>query len=112
MTTFDERERAFEEKFAHDEELKFKARVRRDKLIGLWAAEKLGKSGPEAENYAASLAAAEIRKDSTQQILKTIRADFDRAGVNIPDLEIRKRMSELLAAAAEEITKGTSPKNK
>jgi hypothetical protein len=105
MTTFDEREHAFEEKYAHDEELRFKARVRRDKLLGLWAAEKIGKTGPMAEDYAASLVVAEIRKDSTDQIIKTIRADFDQAGIAIPDVEIHKKMSELFAAAVNEITK-------
>jgi hypothetical protein len=107
MTTFDEREHAFEEKYAHDEELRFKARVRRDKLLGLWAAEKLGKTGPAAEDYAAGFVVAEIRKDSTEQILKTIRTDFDSAGINISDREIRKKMEELFAAAVKEIMKGT-----
>ena len=108
MTTFDEREHAFEEKYAHDEELRFKARVRRDKWLGLWAAEKLGKTGPEAEDYAANLVVAEIRKDSAEQILKTIRSDFDSAGINISDREIRKKMDELFAAAVKEITKGAT----
>jgi hypothetical protein len=108
MTTFDEREHAFEEKYAHDEEIRFKARARRDKRLGLWAAEKLGKTGPEAENYAAGLVVAEMRKDSAEQIVKAIRADFDAAGINIPDREIHKKMDELLAAAVKEITKGVS----
>lgn len=108
MTTFDEREHAFEEKHAHDEELKFKARARRDRRLGLWAAEKLGKTGPEAENYAAGLVVAELRKDSAEQILKTLRADFDRAGLDISDHDIRKKMDELLAIAIKEITKGAS----
>ena len=81
MTTFDERERAFEAKLAHDEELKFKASSRRDKRLGLWAAGKLGKTGAAAEGYAIRLVATAIAKDSAAQILKTIRADFDRAGV-------------------------------
>ena len=80
MTTFDEREHAFEAKLAHDEELKFKARARRDKRLGLWAAGKLGKTGAAAEDYASRLVATAIAKDSAGQILKTIRADFDRAG--------------------------------
>lgn len=108
MTTFDEREHAFEEKYAHDEELRFKARVRRDKRLGLWAAEKLGKTGKAAEDYAARVVGAELRKDSTEHILKTIRADFDSAGIGISDREIRKKMDELLAAALKEITKGTA----
>ena len=106
MTTFDERENAFEAKLAHDEELKFRARARRDKRLGLWAAEKLGKTGTEAEAYANKLVAADVEKVGSSQILKTIHADFDHAGVAIPDLEIRKRMEEFLAAAVEEITKG------
>lgn len=105
MTIFDEREHAFEAKLAHDEELKFKARARRDKLLGLWAAGKLGKAGAAAEELADRLVAAETEKDSAGQILKTIRADFDRAGVDIPDHEIRKKMDELLVAAVEEIMK-------
>jgi hypothetical protein len=99
MTTFDEREHAFEAKLAHDEELKFKARARRDKKLGLWAAGKLGKTGAAAEDYASRLVATAIAKDSAGQILKTIRADFDRAGVDIPDHEIRRKMDELLVAA-------------
>ena len=105
MTTFDEREHAFEAKLAHDEELKFKARARRDKKLGLWAAGKLGKTGAEAEDFASRLVTAEIEKDSAGQILKTIRANFDRAGVDIPDHEIAKKMDELLVAAVEDIMK-------
>src|ERR1700720_2436034 len=105
MTTFDEREHAFEAKLAHDEELKFKARARRDKRLGLWAAGKLGKTGAEAEDLARRLVTAEIEKDSAGQILKTLRANFDRAGVDIPDHEIRRKMDELLVAAVEEIMK-------
>jgi hypothetical protein len=106
MTTFDEREHAFEEKYAHDEELKFKARARRDRMLGLWAAGKLGKSSVAAEDYAASLVVAEMRKDSADQILKTLCADFARAGLDISEREIRKKMDELLAAAVREVTKG------
>jgi hypothetical protein len=106
MTTFDEREHAFEAKLAHDEELRFLARARRDNRLGLWAAGKLGKTGAEAEAYADQLVAADVEKAGAGGILKTIRADFDGAGVAIPDLEIRKQMEELFAAAVEEITKG------
>ena len=105
MTTFDEREHAFEAKLAHDEELKFKARARRNKRLGLWAAGKLGKVGATADDYANRLVASEFAKDSAGQILKTIRADFDRAGVEIPDSKIRRKMDELLVAASEEIMK-------
>lgn len=103
MTTFDEREHAFEAKLAHDEELKFKAKARRDKSLGLWAAEKLGKSGSAAEDYAGSLVAAGIKADGVEGIFKTIRADFDKAGVQQSDHQIRRKMDELLAAAVDEI---------
>jgi hypothetical protein len=105
MTTFDEREHAFEAKLAHDEELKFRARARRDRRLGLWAAAKLGKAGAAVEDYASRLVATEMEKDSAGKILKTIRADFDRAGVDIPDTEIRRKMDELLVAAVEESMK-------
>ena len=108
MTTFDEREHAFEAKLAHDEELKFKARARRDKRLGLWAAGKLGKTGAAAEGYASRLVATEIEKHRASQIFKTICADFDRAGIDIPDHEIRRQMDALLAAAVEEITQGAA----
>jgi hypothetical protein len=111
MTTFDEREHAFEAKLAHDEELKFKARARRDKRLGLWAAGLLGKIGEDAEDFARRLVTAEIEKDSAGQIFKTLRADFDRAGVDIPDHEIRGKMDELLVAAVEEIMKVAAREN-
>ncbi|HUB63226.1 MAG TPA: DUF1476 domain-containing protein [Methylocella sp.] len=107
MTTFDEREHAFEAKLAHDEELRFLARARRDKRLGLWAAGKLGKSGAEAEAYAIQLVAVDIEKAGADRIVTAIRADFDRAGVAIPDLEIRKQMEAFWAEAVEEISKGT-----
>ncbi|QBR70219.1 DUF1476 domain-containing protein [Beijerinckiaceae bacterium] len=105
MTTFDEREHAFEAKLAHDEELKFKAKARRDKYLGLWAAEKLGKSGPAAEDYAGALVAADIKADGDEAIFRTVRADFDKAGVQQSDHQIRRKMEELLAAAVEEVTR-------
>jgi len=103
MTTFDQREQAFEAKVAHDEELKFKANVRRNKWLGLWAAEKLGKTGAAAEDYAASLIAADLEEGGGDEIFKTIRADFDKAGVEQSDHQIRHRMEELLAEAINEI---------
>jgi hypothetical protein len=108
MTTFDERENAFEAKLAHDEELRFLAKARRDKWLGLWAAGKLGKTGAEADAYASQLLAADVKASGPDQIVKTIRGDFDRAGIAIPDLEIRKQMDAFLAAAVEEITKGAA----
>jgi hypothetical protein len=104
MTTFDEREQAYEAKLAHDEELKFRTIVRRNKWLGLWAAEKLGKSGAAAETYAMSLIAAEIAHNGASTIFQTIRADFDKAGVAQSDHQIRREMDELFAKALKDLT--------
>lgn len=103
MTTFDQREQAYEAKLAHDEELKFKATVRRNKWLGFWAAEKLGMTGEAAEDYAADLIAAELEEDSADTIFKKIRTDFDAAGIAISDHQIRREMEELFAKATQEI---------
>lgn len=109
MTTFDEREKAFETKLAHDEELKFRATVRRDKWLGLWAAQKLGLSGESASQYAAELVALELKESGTEAILGKVRADFGAAQVGISDQQIRREMDELLARATTEIM-AASPK--
>jgi len=103
MTTFDARERAFEAKLAHDEELKFRANVRRNKRLGLWAAEKLGKTEAETEDYVAGLIAADLEENNEEEIFKMIRADFDKAGVQQSDHQIRRTMDEFRAAAIKEI---------
>jgi hypothetical protein len=103
MTTFDQREQAYEAKLAHDEELKFKATVRRNKWLGFWAGEKLGMTGDAVEDYAADLIAAELEEDGGDIIFKKIRADFDAAGVQLSDHQIRREMEELFAKATEEI---------
>lgn len=103
MTTFDQREQAYEAKLVHDEELKFKATVRRNKWLGLWAAEKLGLSGDAAEDYAAELIAAELEEEGGDVIFKKIRRDFDAAHVPLSDHQIRREMDTLLARATQEI---------
>lgn len=108
MTTFDRREQAYEAKLAHDEELKFKATVRRDKYLGRWAAEKLGKSGADVEAYAAALVTTEIKQDGEESVFSAIRADFDAAGVAQSDHQIRRQMSDLMARAAKEIIDGVA----
>jgi Uncharacterized conserved protein len=103
MTTFDKREEAFEKKFAHDEELRFKATARRNKLLGLWAAEQLGKSGPDAEAYAKSVVLADFEEAGDDDVFRKVRADFDAAGVGQSDHQIRRTMTELMAQAIEEV---------
>lgn len=106
MTTFDEREQAYEAKLAHDEELKFKATVRRNKWLGLWAAEKLGRRGRAAEDYANSLVAAQLEGGGEEAVLRKIRSDFDAAGVALSDHQIRREMEELFAKATQEVIAG------
>lgn len=103
MTTFDQREQAYEAQLAHDEALKFKATVRRNTWLGLWAAEKLGKAGADAEAYGAALVAAEIKESGDESVFRIIRADFDAAGVAQSDHQIRRHMDELFAKATKEI---------
>ena len=107
MTTFDKREDAFEKRFAHDEELKFKATARRNKMLGLWAAEKLGLSGAEADSYALAVVMAEIEKPSEQDVLHKIRKDFDAKGVAQSDHQISRTMTELMAKAVADIQAGS-----
>ena len=106
MTTFDKREEGFERKFAHDEELRFKATARRNKLIGLWAAEKLGLAGAAAESYAKDVVAADFEHPGSEDVLGKLRKDFDAKGVVTSDAEIRQVMNEMLAQAAAQIRAG------
>ena len=106
MSTFDQRKDAFENKFAHDEELRFKATARRNKLLGLWAAEKLGKNGAEADAYAKDVVVADFEEAGDQDVLRKVAGDFSAAGVSVPETEVQRVMTELLIKAAEEIQAG------
>jgi hypothetical protein len=106
MTSFDKREEAFEQQFAHDEELRFKATARRNKLLGLWAAEKLGLSGAEAENYAKSVVMADFEEAGDHDVLRKIRKDFDAESVAQSDHQIGRVMAELMEKAVADIKAG------
>jgi hypothetical protein len=107
MTTFDKREEGFEKKFAHDEELRFKAMARRNKYLGQWAAQKLGISGGEAEAYAKSVVVADFDQPGEEDVFSKVRKDFDAKGLTtISDREIRTTMNDLLAKAVDEIKTG------
>ncbi len=106
MTTFDQRKDAYENKFAHDEELRFKATARRNKLLGLWAAEKLGKSGADAEAYAKSVVVADFEEAGDEDVVRKVKNDFALASVTVADTEIRTVMTELLIKAADDIQAG------
>lgn len=106
MTTFDKREDAFEKKFAHDEELRFKAVARRNKMLGLWAAEKLGKSGADADAYAKQVVLADFEEAGDDDVFRKVKADLGAAGLSVTDGQIRGAMEDLLRAALEQIRTG------
>src|SRR5215471_1099786 len=106
MTTFDKREEGFEKKFAIDEELRFKATARRNKLLGLWAAQKLGLSGVEADKYAKAIVLADFEEPGEHDVFRKIRKDFDAKGVTDSDHQIRRTMTEFMARAVLEVKAG------
>jgi hypothetical protein len=103
MTTFDKREESFEKKFALDEELRFKAAARRNKLLGLWVAEKLGKTGAEAEAYAKTVVAADLAQPGEEDVYVKVKADLDQANAGQSEHQIRRTMDELMAKAVQQI---------
>jgi hypothetical protein len=106
MTTFDKREEAFEQQFAHDEELRFRATARRNKQLGLWAAEKLGLKDAEADSYALSVVMSAF-EDGGEAVKSKIRKDFDANGVAQSDHQIARQMTELMAKAIADIKTGS-----
>ena len=103
MTTFNKREEGFEKQFVHDEELKFKAVARRNRMLGLWAAQKLGLSGAQAEAYAKEVVMADFEEPGDHDVFRKIRKDFDAKGIAQSDHQIRRTMDELMAKAVAEI---------
>lgn len=100
MAGMKDREEGFEKKFAHDAELRFKAEARRNKLLGLWAAEILGKSGDDAEAYAKSVVISDFEEAGDEDVYRKVRADLDD---KTSDDDIRDAMSSLMAKAIEQI---------
>lgn len=103
MSSFDQREKGYENKFAHDEALKFKATARRNKLLGLWAAEQMGLTGDAADAYAKEVVKADFEAPGEEDVFQKIRRDFDAKGVKISDHQIRKKMEELMDTAIAQI---------
>ena len=106
MSSMKDRQDGFEKKFAIDEELKFKATARRNKLLGLWVAEKLGKSGDAADAYAKEVVKADFEEAGDEDVFRKVRADLDASGVQVSDHQIRRSMEELLATAVDQIKNG------
>jgi hypothetical protein len=101
-TSFDKREEGFEKQFVHDEELRFKAIARRNRILGLWAADKLGLSGADADAYAKDVVMTEIA-EGDPGVFRKVRQDLDAKGVVQSDHQIRRRMDELLEQAIKQI---------
>ena len=106
MTTFDRREEAFENLFAHDEELHFKAKSRCTKLLAGWAAGRMGRTGPAAEDYAQSIVAIAVANGSDDALVKHIHDDLQAAGVTASDVEIRAEMDRLMTESLAAVRRG------
>ena len=103
MTTFDKRKDAFENKYAHDEELRFRAEARRNKLLGLWAAELMGRKGDAAAAYARSVVEADFAEKGEEDVFRKVRDDLAAAGVVQSEHQIRRTMEELMAQAIDQV---------
>lgn len=103
MTTFDEREKSFEKKFALDQDLKFKAEARRNKMLAEWAAAKLGLSGADVEEYVKAVRKADLAEKGDEDVVKKVAKDFADKGVKVADAEIRKQMGQFLAEAVHQL---------
>ncbi|WP_188850603.1 DUF1476 domain-containing protein [Aureimonas glaciei] len=98
-----DREKDFEARYAHDQELRFRIEARRNRLLGLWAAEKLGKTGDDAASYAKEVVASDFEKAGEEDVFEKVRRDFDAAGVTQSDHQIRRTMAELLLEAEKQV---------
>ena len=103
MTSFDEREKGFERKYAHDEELAFKTTARRNKLLGLWAAAKMGKTGNEIDGYAKDVVMADFECEGDSDVIGKLLRDFSDAGITMDEAEIMKEMERLIPIARQQI---------
>jgi hypothetical protein len=103
MAQFDDREKAQEAKFAHDSELRFKAEARRNKLLGLWAAEHMGLSDDHARDYAGEVVAADFQEAGDEDVFRKISADLKAKGASVSDDMIRTKMAELTVTAREQV---------
>ncbi len=103
MTTFDEREKVFEDKYKHDQELQFRVEVRRNKLLGLWVAELLGIEGADAEAYAKEVVKADFEEPGVDDVIRKIQGDAAPKNLDLSEHRIRKKMDELTAVAKEQV---------
>lgn len=106
MTTFDDREKGFESKFALDQAQEFKAVARRNKLLGLWAADKMGLSPESAQQYAQAVVRADFEQPGEEDVFRKVAGDFKGAGLSVTEGELRSKMDELAAAARDQVRAG------
>ena len=106
MTTFDDREQGFENKFAHDEELEFKAVARRNRMLGLWAAGLMGLEGDHLEDYAKAVVKSEVEQPGEEDVLRKVWKDLSASGAKVTEGAVRAKMDELLAIARDQIKSG------
>ena len=103
MTTFDKREKAFEDKYKHDQDLQFRVEVRRNKLLGLWAAEMLDKTGVDAEAYAKEVVAADFEEPGDADLVRKVLGDLEAYGVDMSEPRLRKKMGEVIEIAKQQV---------
>lgn len=103
MTTFNDREKAFEDKYKHDQDLQFRVEVRRNKLLGRWVAEMLGKSGDEVELYAKEVVAADFEEPGDSDVVRKVLGDLSNHGVDLSEHRLRKKLEELQAEAKQQV---------
>lgn len=103
MTTFDDREKGFEKKFAHDQDLKFKSESRRNKYLGEWVGGLLGLSGDALEDYIKAVRKADLQEKGEDDVFRKLRKDLDDKGVKLSDADLKQKMHELLAKAVREV---------
>ncbi len=103
MTSFDDRQDAFEKKFAHDQELQFKVQARRNKLLGIWAAQKMGKTGEDIDEYAKDVVISDFDEPGDDDVLRKVLADFQAAGVQVDQTALRAEMDALMIEAKKQI---------
>ncbi len=108
MTTFDEREKGFETKFKHDQELQFKVEARRNKLLGQWAAELMGLGGADADAYAAQVIESDFEEPGDEDVFRKVFGDFQDKGVDKSEHQVRRQMEDLMATAKDQVMKETS----
>jgi hypothetical protein len=103
MTDFEDRRRVFEEKYVRDAEFQFKVMARRNKLLGLWAAQQLGKQVQEVDEYVKSVVISDMAEPGDEDVLRKILTDFEKAGVDIDATALRKQMNDLMSVAMEQL---------